>query len=337
MSSGALGDFSTRGSSNAAQAAQTFSAAQSGEARAIARMLSWAERDTYPLRSLGAQLSRSPGSDTPQSYVLGVTGAAGVGKSSCTAELISAWRARDARVAVLAVDPSSPLTGGALLGDRVRMQQHAGDPGVFIRSLASRGRLGGLSAAVPEALRVLEAVGFDVVIIETVGVGQAEVEVAKLADTTLVLVAPGMGDGIQSVKAGILEIADVFVVNKADHAGADSAVRDLKNLLALGGNHSQPGAWRPRVVSTVATTGKGIDEVMAAAVAHWEWSQRCGEWQRRRTARAAVQLESLVLEELRLRSSDGTADTGLLERLADAVARGERDPYEAAAALLAGQ
>lgn len=314
-------------------AADVLAGAQRGDARAIARMLSWAEHDSTQLRALGLALKAGK----QRAYVLGVTGAVGVGKSSCTAALVSAWRAQGARVAVLAVDPSSPLSGGALLGDRVRMQDHAGDSGVFIRSLASRGHLGGLSPAVPEALRVLENIGFDVVIVETVGVGQAEVEIANMADTTLVLLAPGMGDGIQSVKAGILEIADVFVVNKSDHVGADAAVRDLKNLLALGGRHSVPGAWRPRIVSTIATTKHGIGELMAAAAAHLEWSESSGERMRRRVRRAAAQLELLVLEELRLRSNGGIADTSLLARLAEAVARGEREPYDAAAALLAGR
>ncbi len=310
--------------------AEVLADARRGDARCVARLLSWAEQDNGRLRALSPEIG--PGK---QAYVLGITGAAGVGKSSCTAALVTEWRALRARVAVLAVDPSSPLSGGALLGDRVRMQDHATDSGVFIRSLASRGHLGGLSPAVPEALRVLESVGFDVVIVETVGVGQAEVDIATLADSTLVLLAPGMGDSIQSVKAGILEIADVFVVNKSDHVGADAAVRDLKNLLALGGRHSEPGAWRPRIVSTVATTGQGIDELMAAAAAHRDWAQRSEEWLCRRTRRAAAQLESLVLKELRLRSSGGIADISLLARLAAAVARGERDPYEAATALLA--
>jgi len=327
--------------STSADAAAPFAVladARRGDARCIGRLLSWAEHDNAQLRALGTELNLATmPAGKSHAYVLGVTGAVGVGKSSCTAALVSAWRAQDARVAVLAVDPSSPLSGGALLGDRIRMQDHAGDPGVFIRSLASRGQLGGLSCAVPEALRVLEHVGFDVVIVETVGVGQAEVDIATLADSTLVLLAPGMGDGIQSVKAGILEIADVFVVNKSDHTGADAAIRDLKNLLALGGRHSVPGAWRPRIVSTVATTGQGISELMSAVAAHREWSERSGERMHRRTRRAARQLELLVLEELRLRSSGGVADTNLLARLAEAVARGERDPYGAAAALLAGR
>src|ERR1700746_2935031 len=166
--------------------------------------------------------------------VIGLTGAPGVGKSTVTAALVGTYRARDVKVGVLAVDPTSPFSGGALLGDRVRMQDHATDPGVFIRSMASRGHLGGLAAATPQALRVLDAAGFGAVLIETVGVGQAELEIASLADTTIVLVAPGMGDAIQAAKAGILEVADVFAVNKADRPQAQQTVRDLRNMIALG-------------------------------------------------------------------------------------------------------
>ena len=184
-----------------------------------------------------------------------------------------ALRALGQRVGVLAVDPSSPFSGGALLGDRVRMQDHATDDHVFIRSLASRGQLGGLSAAVPQALRVLDAAGCDTVLIETVGVGQAEVEIASLADTTLVLLAPGMGDGIQAAKAGILEIADIFVVNKADRDGADQVARDLRHMLSLGGRHEHSDAWRPPIVKTVASRNEGVDDVLAAIDKHWTWMQ----------------------------------------------------------------
>ena len=189
--------------------------------------------------------------------VVGLTGSPGVGKSTTTSALVRELRADGQRVGVLAVDPSSPFSGGALLGDRVRMQDHATDDGVFIRSMASRGHLGGLSSAVPQALRVLDAAGCDVIIVETVGVGQAEVDIASLADTTVVLLAPGMGDGIQAAKAGILEIADIFVVNKADRDGADQVVRDLRYMQSLGGRHSMPGAWRPAIVKTVASRGRG--------------------------------------------------------------------------------
>ena len=197
---------------------------------------------------------------TGQARVIGLTGSPGVGKSTVTGALVRAYRGEGLRVGVLAVDPTSPFTGGALLGDRVRMQDHATDSGVFIRSMASRGHLGGLSWAAPQALRILDAAGFDVIMIETVGVGQAEVEIASLADSTLVIVAPGMGDSVQAAKAGILEIADIFVVNKSDRPGAQEAVRDLRTMMAMA--DYGPGDWKPPIVSTTATSGEGIDDLV---------------------------------------------------------------------------
>jgi LAO/AO transport system kinase len=235
---------------------------------------------------------------------------------------------------VLAVDPSSPFSGGALLGDRVRMSDHAGDPGVFIRSMASRGHLGGLAWATPQALRVLDAAGCDVVLIETVGVGQSELEIASLADTTLVLLAPGMGDGIQAAKAGILEVADVLVVNKADRDGADRTVRDLRSMLSLGGGHGV-GAWRPPIVPTVATrdTDNGVDDLVARISEHAAWLAASGEGQRRRLTRAASEVEAIALAGLRARLGDvhGSAALG---RLAAQVVAGETDPYRAADELV---
>jgi LAO/AO transport system kinase len=229
------------------------------------------------------------------------------------------------------VDPSSPYTGGAILGDRVRMQDHATDPGVYIRSMSSRGHLGGLAAATPQAVRVLEGAGCDVVLVETVGVGQAEVEVASLADTTLVLLAPGMGDAIQAVKAGILEIADVFLVNKADRDGADATVRDIQGMIALG--ERGPGEWRPRVVRAVATRGEGIDELVAAIEKHRGWLVEHDELRRRRQARAAAEVEAIALGTLRDRMGSLRAGTPLAT-LAARVAEGVLDPYAAATELL---
>ena len=217
---------------------RSSSGAREGDARSVARLISLVEDASPALREVAAALAPHTG----HAQVLGLTGSPGVGKSTTTTALVRALRAAGKRVGVLAVDPSSPFSGGALLGDRVRMQDHAGDSGVYIRSMASRGHLGGLAWATPQALRVLDAAGCDVVLIETVGVGQSELEIASLADTTLVLVAPGMGDGIQAAKAGILEVADVFVVNKADRDGADQTVRDLRYMLSLGGRHSEAGA-----------------------------------------------------------------------------------------------
>jgi LAO/AO transport system kinase len=249
---------------------------------------------------------------------------------------VRALRAQGKRVGVLAVDPSSPFSGGALLGDRVRMQDHAGDSGVYIRSMASRGHLGGLSWATPQALRVLDAAGCDVVLVETVGVGQSELEIASLADTTLVLVAPGMGDGIQAAKAGILEVADVFVVNKADRDGADQTVRDLRYMLSLGGRHSEAGAWRPPIVKTVASrdADSGVDDVLAEVEKHRAWLESSGEGHRRRTERAAREIEAIALAGLRARMGDvhGSAALG---SLAASVVAGETDPFRAADELVA--
>src|SRR6185437_3519436 len=212
----------------------------------LARLISLVENSAPELRQVATALAPLTG----QARVVGLTGAPGVGKSTITAALVAAYRERGQRVAVLAVDPTSPFSGGALLGDRVRMQDHATDPHVFIRSMATRGHLGGLSEAAPQALRVLDAAGFAVLLVETVGVGQAEVEIASLADTTLVAVAPGMGDAIQAAKAGILEVGDVFVVNKADKSGAQEAVRDLRGMIAMA--RRSAGEWKPPIVITLA-------------------------------------------------------------------------------------
>ncbi|MGH3423791.1 MAG: methylmalonyl Co-A mutase-associated GTPase MeaB, partial [Nocardioidaceae bacterium] len=229
--------------------------AQAGDARAVARLISLVEDASPLVREVGSALAPHTG----KAHIVGVTGAPGVGKSTCTSALVSALRADGKRVGVLAVDPSSPFSGGALLGDRVRMQDHATDRDVYIRSMATRGHLGGLAWAAPQALRVLDAAGCDVVLVETVGVGQSEVEIAGLADTTVVLMAPGMGDGIQAAKAGILEIGDVYVVNKADRDGATQVRRDLRSMLALA--EREEGAWKPPIVLTTASDGGGVDEV----------------------------------------------------------------------------
>lgn len=270
---------------------------------------------------------------TGQAVVIGLTGPPGVGKSTTTSALIGSFRGRGQRVGVLAVDPSSPFSGGALLGDRIRMQDHGLDGEVFIRSMATRGHLGGLSRSTPQALRVLDAAGCDVVLIETVGVGQSEVEVAALADTTIVLLAPGMGDGVQAAKAGILEVGDVFVVNKADRDGAAATARDLRQMIG----HTEgrePGRWRPPVVQTVASAGTGIEAVVEALDEHRAWLEAGDGLADRRRRRAGGEIEAIALAELRSRI--GYLRPGRrLDDLAEAVVVGQLDPYTAADSLLA--
>src|SRR4051794_34726804 len=231
--------------------------------------------------------------------VVGITGSPGVGKSTTTNALVKELRSGGRRVGVLAVDPSSPFSGGALLGDRVRMQDHATDPGVFIRSMASRGHLGGLAWTTPQAMRVLDAAGFDVVVVETVGVGQSEVEVAGLADTTVVLMAPGLGDGIQAAKAGILEIGDLYVVNKADRDGAEQVRRELRNAIAMG--ERPDGSWKPPIVLTVAQSGQGLDELATELAHHYAWLTETGGLAARRVRRAREEIEAIALAGLRER------------------------------------
>jgi LAO/AO transport system kinase len=303
--------------------------AREGSPRAVARLISLVEDASPQLREVMAALAPHAGN----AWVLGLTGSPGVGKSTSTSMLVTGLRQRGLRVGVLAVDPSSPFSGGALLGDRIRMQDHVLDPEVYIRSMASRGHLGGLSWATPQALRVLDACGCDVVLVETVGVGQSEVEVAGMADTTLVLLAPGMGDGIQAAKAGILEIGDVFVVNKADREGADATLRDIRGMLSLG-ERRQAGDWRPPVVKTVASKGEGLDDVMEALDKHRGWLQETGQLQERRLRRAAGEIEALAVTALRERIGDLRSGHGL-EQLAARVVAGELDPYTASDELVA--
>jgi LAO/AO transport system kinase len=286
-------------------------------------LLSLVEDESPRVRSVIKDLL--PG--TGGARVIGLTGAPGAGKSTVTGALLTAFRAAGHRVAVLAVDPSSPFTGGALLGDRIRMQEHATDEGVYIRSMASRGHLGGLAAATPQAVRVLDAAGFELIIIETVGVGQAEVAIASLADSVVVLLAPGMGDAVQAAKAGILEVADLFVVNKADKPDAQHVVRDLRNMVALAGRAE--GDWKPPIVSTTATRAEGIGELTERLDQHWSWLNSTGELKRRRQARAKEELTALAFAALR-----GQLAASRLDELAGQVADGTLDPFGAADELL---
>ncbi|HSM65086.1 MAG TPA: methylmalonyl Co-A mutase-associated GTPase MeaB, partial [Ilumatobacteraceae bacterium] len=273
-------------------APELFQAALDGDRSALARLLSMIERGDEDARVIGRLAYPLSGSG----YTVGMTGAPGAGKSTLTSSLIGHLRAQDLEIAVLAIDPSSPFTGGAILGDRVRMQDHATDPGVFIRSMATRGHLGGLSLATPEAVRVLDAIGRKWILVETVGVGQVEVEVAGKADTTVVVVNPGWGDSVQANKAGLMEIADVFVINKADRKGVEETARDLMQMLDL--SDLPHDTWRPPIVPTVGSTGTGVPELWDAVLAHRAHAESSGELQRRRTFRLREELREIVATRL---------------------------------------
>jgi LAO/AO transport system kinase len=303
--------------------------ALAGRPRALGRLISLVENESPHLRAVLTALLPHRG----RARVLGLTGAPGVGKSTTVTGLIRRLRQAGQRVAVLAVDPSSPFSGGALLGDRVRMQEHATDVDVFIRSMATRGHLGGLAVAAPQALRVLDGGGFDTVIVETVGVGQSEIEVAHQADITLVLLAPGMGDGIQAAKAGILEVGDVFVVNKADRDGAQAVVRELRGMLAL--TPRVEGEKPPAIVTTVAVDDQGLEDLVAAIDRFAEQAEASGAWQRRRLDRARAEVAALALA--RLRATLTLDNEAQLHDLARAVRDGELDPFTAADRLLASR
>jgi LAO/AO transport system kinase len=264
-------------------------AAVAGDVRALGKALSVIEDGTPELTELLAGLP-----DSGNALLIGVTGPPGVGKSTTTGALISEYRKQGLRVAVLAVDPSSPVTGGALLGDRIRMQEHALDEGVFIRSMSSRGQLGGLSSATQAAAKVLDAVGFDVIIVETVGVGQSEVDVVNAVDTVVLVLAPGAGDGVQAAKAGILEIADIYVVNKADRDGAEGVVRELRSMIGLGSKAK--ASWTPEIVTTIATTGQGLSDLVAAISKHHDWAVASGDRALRSVERAKLNLRRAVLD-----------------------------------------
>jgi len=304
--------------------AEEVSAARAGDRRALARLISAFEDRSPDSREISALLPRG------HAQIVGVTGPPGVGKSTTTSALIGQWRRHGYTVGVVAVDPSSPFTGGALLGDRIRMAEHGTDTGVYVRSMASRGHLGGLAEATPAVVRVLDGCGFDIVLVETVGVGQSEVEVVQYADTVVILMAPGMGDGIQAAKAGILEIGDVFVVNKADREGARDTQRDLRAMLA--GQYGVAAPWRPPVLPVVATAGTGIEGLAQAIADHHATARRTGRLAERRLERARAEVMTIATELWRSRLDSGGASA---TSLAQEVLRGQRDPYAAADALLA--
>lgn len=304
--------------------------ALSGDRRALARLLSLIEDDGPQAREALAALHPHTG----RAHVVGVTGAPGTGKSTLVNEMAKALRGRGHTVGVVAVDPTSPFTGGAILGDRVRMRDLAGDPGIFIRSMATRGSLGGLARATGDAVKVLDAVGFDTVLVETVGVGQAEVDVARTAHTVIVVEAPGLGDDVQALKAGLLEIADILVVNKADRPGAGQTTRALEATLDLGRNNAgASGDWRPPVLQTVALNGKGVDSLLDAVARHRAYLEKSGLWDRRERERARADLMRALEHELvdRLVKQVGPEE---LEHWVERITSREVDVYAAVAALV---
>ncbi len=303
-----------------------LASARSGDKRALARLLSVVENDGAG----AAEILRETFPQTGRALVLGVTGPPGGGKSTLVSRMVAAYRARVARVAVVAVDPSSPFSGGAILGDRIRMQDRFLDEGVFIRSMASRGHSGGLARTTARVVGVLDALGNDVVIVETVGVGQEEIEVVRVVDTVAFVTVPGLGDDIQAIKAGVLEIADVLVVNKADRPGADETARDLAQMLTLGAPRT---SWKPPIVRTVAATGEGVDELVRAVDRHREWAASSGERERRRADAARVEVEALLRESL-VRRLEERVGSERVRRAVERVASRTVDPYAAVEELL---
>ena len=306
-----------------------FASAVSGDRGSLARLLSLIERGGDDARTIGRLTYPKSGN----AYTVGITGAPGAGKSTLTSAVIGHLRAQDLNVAVLAIDPSSPFTGGAILGDRVRMQDHATDTGVFIRSMATRGHLGGLSLATTEAIRLLDAVGCPWILVETVGVGQVEVEIAGKADTTIVVVNPGWGDAVQANKAGLMEIADIFVINKADRKGADETRRDLEQMLDL--SDLAHDAWRPPILQTTATSGEGVEELWNTVAQHREHSTTTGLLQRRRSFRLREELREIVERRLEHRAREICSGSEW-DALQNKVLENQLDPWTAADDMLKG-
>ncbi|MFN8568019.1 MAG: methylmalonyl Co-A mutase-associated GTPase MeaB [Kouleothrix sp.] len=298
----------------------------SGNRRALARGISIVETGGAPAR----ELLRAVYAHTGRAHIVGITGSPGAGKHPVNA-LALHWRQAGRTIGIIAVDPTSPFTGGAILGDRIRMQPLGGDPGIFIRSMASRGRLGGIAHATSDAIDLIDAAGFDLVLVETVGAGQSEVEIASAAHTTMVVEVPGMGDDVQAIKAGILEIADIFVVNKADREGADATIRQLRAMLHLGGPPSS--GWAPPIVPAVAMRDEGIGQVAAEVERHLAHLHTSGQKLDRERARVAREFELIVretaLERVRTRMAGESWET-----LVTRMAARELDPYTAASELL---
>ena len=299
-----------------------------GDLRVVARLITLAENGVPRARSVQKQLYPRTG----RAHVVGVTGSPGAGKSTLVDQLARGWRARGKKVAILAIDPTSPFSGGAILGDRIRMNHTSEDPGIFIRSMATRGSLGGLSKATLDAIQILDAAGFDLILVETVGVGQAEVDIVRTADTCLVVLVPGMGDSVQIIKAGILEIADAFVINKSDRDGADLLHKDLRILLSLA--EPSAGAWTPEITRTVATTGVGTDEVIEAVQRHIEWIKSSPEGRRKKLAILEHNIVQLLTEVMLERTLHSKRE--LLGALVTECFERRTDPFSAVERLLGG-
>jgi LAO/AO transport system kinase len=315
--------------SRSPEIASLFSEACNGERSALARLLSLIERGGDDARTVGRLVYPKTGNG----YIVGITGAPGAGKSTLTSSLISHIRSLEQTVSVLAIDPSSPFTGGAILGDRVRMQNHATDPGVFIRSMATRGHLGGLSLATSEAVRLLDAVGSPCTLVETVGVGQVEVEIARNADTIVVVVNPGWGDSVQANKAGLLEIADIFVINKADRPGVDQTRRDLEQMLEL--SDFAKDAWQPTIVTTVGTTGEGADGLWHAIDEHRQHATADGSLAKRRDQRLRNELRAIIVRRLEHRARE-ICNGDRWEEIQNEMLSRSRDPWSSADEMLHG-
>ena len=308
---------------------ELFDAACAGDRAALARVLSLLERGDAVAREVGRLAYKKSGGG----YTVGITGAPGAGKSTLTSSLIKHLRQQQLEIAVLAIDPSSPFTGGAILGDRVRMQDHATDPGVFIRSMATRGHLGGLSLSTPEAIRMLDAVGRAWILVETVGVGQVEVEIAGKADTTVVVLNPGWGDSVQANKAGLMEIADIFVINKADRKGVEETRRDIEQMLELSDLPHE--AWRPPIIATIGNTGEGVPALWDAVREHRQAIETTGELKSRRDFRLREELREIVARRLEQRAREictGEVWDGLQTQVLDKTL----DPWSAADQMLRG-
>ncbi len=309
-------------------APELFQSALDGDRASLARLLSLIERGDDDAREIGRLAYPLSGAG----YTVGLTGAPGAGKSTLTSATIKHLRSLELEIAVLAIDPSSPFTGGAILGDRVRMQDHATDPGVFIRSMATRGHLGGLSLATPEAVRALDAIGRKWILVETVGVGQVEVEVAGKADTTIVVVNPGWGDSVQANKAGLMEIADIFVINKSDRKGADETRRDLMQMLDLSDIAHE--AWRAPIIDTVGTTGAGVEELWNTVLEHREFAETTGLLKERRTFRMREELREIIAQRLG-RKARRICTGDRWDELTEEVVERNTDPWTAADEMLA--